>query len=788
VLVRLWLSLQRRTRSSFDFSVSPVVRFGMTTGHENAARRRTAKRSLSMAQTLSLLTTAVVLSVLTAAIALTWVTLTQSAVEVTQNRLSHSVQQLAGVSAASIRQSQSRYSAIASDVAIHRALAANGSANVLSAAREALGRLQLPTDSGTPIELWRAANGKRVTFVGDDIPDSLALHMRGEDRAPAPRFRPGLDSITGRDSLQFGALYTSGPRTYFWIALPVLEAGRPVGFIMQQRRIAANPQTDRTVRELTGDSVSGFYHNADGSAWTTFGGVTASPPLRTASHQGERERPGAGHVLFAESRIAGTPLVLAMEVSERSVLARPREVVRRLSAFAVVLTLVGALLAWLVGRRVGRPLVVLTEAAESVAQGDYATRVSASGGQEVGRLASSFNRMAEQIGESRADLQRREEELRALADAIPQLAWMADQQGSLFWFNRRWYEYTGLSSTDAGDSQWSRAHETLVFPEVARRWNASVKSGEPFEMEVRLRRSDGEFRWFLTRVAPVRDRDGTVARWFGTSTDIQAMREARESAETANRAKSDFLAAMSHELRTPLNAIGGYAELIEMEIRGPISAEQRRDLGRIRSSQQHLLGLIGGVLDLSRIESGKVQYAVASVALDPVLASLEALVAPQAASRQQVLDVQSCPADLVVSADREKLRQILLNLLSNAVRHTPSGSVITVSARPVDAATVDVVVQDSGNGIPADKYESVFEPFVQLDRSLTQIKDGVGLGLAISRDLARGMGGDLRAAQGEGPGACFVLTLARAALDDTTIMVQTMETPVVPPRGHVPVT
>jgi PAS domain S-box-containing protein len=760
----------------------------MTTGQENAVRRRTAKRSLSMAQTLSLLTTVVVLSVLTAAIALTWVTLTRSAVEVTQDRLIHSVHQLAGVSATGIRQTEARYTAVANDVAIHRALAANRSDGALSAARAALARLQLPTDSGMPIELWRAADGQRVTFVGDDIPDSLALHVRGEDRAPAPRYRPGLDSITARDSLQFGALYTTRDRTFFWMALPVLEGGRPVGFIVQQRRIAANPQTDRTVRELTGDSVSGFYHNTDGSTWTTFGGVSASPPLGGASPTGERQRPGAGNVLFAESRIAGTPLVITMEVSERSVLARSRQVVRRLSAFSVVLTFVGALLAWLVGRRVARPLVVLTDAAESVAQGDYATRVPARGGQEVGRLAASFNRMAAQIGESRADLQRREEELRGLADAIPQLAWMADQQGSLFWFNRRWYEYTGLSSTVAGDSQWSRAHETLVFPEVARRWNASVQSGEPFEMEVRLRRSDGEFRWFLTRVAPVRDRDGTMARWFGTSTDIQAMREARESAETANRAKSDFLAAMSHELRTPLNAIGGYAELIEMEIRGPISVEQRRDLARIRASQQHLLGLIGGVLDLSRIESGKVQYAVASVALDPVLASLEALVAPQAAARRQVLDVQSCPADLVVSADREKLRQILLNLLSNAVRHTPPGTAITVSARPIDAATVEIVVRDTGKGIPAEKHESVFEPFVQLDRSLTQLKDGVGLGLAISRDLARGMGGDLRAQAGEEPGACFILTLARAALDETTIMVQTMETPVVHARGELPVT
>jgi PAS domain S-box-containing protein len=732
-----------------------------------------------MAQTLSLLTTAVVVAVLTTAVVITWLTLTRAARAVAQDRMARAVTQLASVSATGIHAVAPRYASVGKDPAVRRALTLPNSPAARrdsAAVAAALSRLTTPGDSGLPVELW-TADGKRVAFVGNNVPDSLSLNVRSEEHVSAQHFRPGLENVTPQDSLQLGQLYDSEHHTFFWLAMPVLEAARPIGFILQQRRIATNPQAERTVRELSGDSVTGYYRNVDGTEWTTFGGTPSNPPIVAASDSGVRLRPLIGRVIFAEDRVAGTPLVLSMEVSEASVLAGSRATVRRLGLLSVVLTILGALLAWFAGRRVGRPLVLLTDAARSVAQGDYAARVPAVGSHEVASLAASFNGMAEQIGESRLDLERREEELRALADAIPQLAWMADKSGSIFWFNQRWYEFAGKSGGDSFDTRWSAAHDPAAFGDVARRWHTSVRSGEPFEMEARLRRTDGEYRWFLTRVAPVLDREGNVARWFGTSTDIQALREARDAAESANRAKSDFLAAMSHELRTPLNAIGGYAELIEMEIRGPITAEQRRDVARIRDAQQHLLGLIGGVLDLSRIESGRVHYDLESVGLAPVLVAVEALVAPQAASKEQMLDVQRCDPGLIVVADREKLRQILLNLLSNAVRHTPAGSAISLVARRVSSEMAEITVCDTGPGIPPEMHETVFEPFVQLDRSLTHLKEGVGLGLAISRDLARGMGGELAVVDTPGQGACFTLALPLGTLDDSTNLATTMETP-----------
>ncbi len=217
---------------------------------------------------------------------------------------------------------------------------------------------------------------------------------------------------------------------------------------------------------------------------------------------------------------------------------------------------------------------------------------------------------------------------------------------------------------------------------------------------------------------------------------------------------------MSHELRTPLNAIGGYAELIEMGIRGPVTPQQRDDLGRIQTSQRHLLGLINEVLNYAKIETGSVHYDVADVPVREALAAAESLVAPQARARGHALVVADVPPALAVRADPEKLRQILANLLSNAVKFTDAGRVEISAATQGDRVTISVC--DTGMGIAADKLGAIFDPFVQVRSDLTRPHDGTGLGLAISRDLARGMGGDLAAESTPGAGSAFTLVLPRA--------------------------
>ena len=234
----------------------------------------------------------------------------------------------------------------------------------------------------------------------------------------------------------------------------------------------------------------------------------------------------------------------------------------------------------------------------------------------------------------------------------------------------------------------------------------------------------------------------------------------RTAAESANKAKAEFLASMSHELRTPLNAIGGYAELLEMGIRGDLTEEQRKDIGRIRSSQRYLLSLVNDVLNFARLEAGRVEFTLAPVGVAELFAEVEPLVAPQLTGRELSFTCTAGPPTLVVNTDREKARQILLNLLSNATKFTEPGGTVALAAE--DGVTaVRMSVTDSGIGIPSERLNDIFEPFVQLDRTLSNPGEGTGLGLAISRDLARAMGGDLTVQSAVGQGSTFVLSLPR---------------------------
>jgi signal transduction histidine kinase len=246
---------------------------------------------------------------------------------------------------------------------------------------------------------------------------------------------------------------------------------------------------------------------------------------------------------------------------------------------------------------------------------------------------------------------------------------------------------------------------------------------------------------------------------------FEAERHARTAAEAANRAKSDFLAAMSHELRTPLNAIGGYAQLLEMEIHGPVTDAQREVLGRIELAQRYLLRLVNDLLNVERLQRGRLEYDLKPISLAAVVADVEALIRPQLQAKS--LDYSArIPAECTVRADGDKVAQILLNLLSNAVKFTGKGGRVTLDCAgradgSEDPGVVFLRVADTGVGIPHEKLDAVFEPFVQVDTSLTGRVAGAGLGLAISRDLARGMGGDLRARSTVGTGTAFTLSLPR---------------------------
>ncbi len=244
-----------------------------------------------------------------------------------------------------------------------------------------------------------------------------------------------------------------------------------------------------------------------------------------------------------------------------------------------------------------------------------------------------------------------------------------------------------------------------------------------------------------------------------------AAEQAQLVAESANRAKAEFLATMSHELRTPLNAIGGYVDLMELGIRGAVTPEQLDDLARIKKSGRHLLALINDILNFAKLEAGKVDFRFADTSLLDLVGGVEALVSPQMHAKGIRVVYERCEPEIATRADAEKVQQILLNLLTNAQKFTPSGGRIGIACTAADDV-VSIAVSDTGRGIPADKLESIFEPFVQVDRHLATdtvpySQRGIGLGLAISRELARAMGGDISAESIVDRGSVFTLTLPR---------------------------
>ncbi|MBD0319884.1 MAG: HAMP domain-containing histidine kinase, partial [Gemmatimonadetes bacterium] len=240
--------------------------------------------------------------------------------------------------------------------------------------------------------------------------------------------------------------------------------------------------------------------------------------------------------------------------------------------------------------------------------------------------------------------------------------------------------------------------------------------------------------------------------------------ERRAAAEEANRVKSEFLARMSHDLRTPLNAIGGYAQLVEMGVHGPVTDAQREAMERIVRAQEHLLTLINDILSFARLEAGQVQVELREVPLREVLRELEDLARPLFSKRGVAFEVRPAPPELRAWADAERLIQVLLNLVTNAAKFTDAGGRVVVEAVR-DGADVSIRVSDTGCGIPPERLDAIFDPFIQAGNSSAETRQGVGLGLAISRELLRLMDGTITVESETGRRTEFEVRVPAAVLD-----------------------
>jgi signal transduction histidine kinase len=699
------------------------------------------------------------------------------------------------------------------------------------AALAALAPLSSRVDSATPPRLL-TPDGRPLGTVRLEVPGDIEQY-RAEVR----------DFADSSDSSHVSHWHSSNGHSSFWIAVPVKLHDQVLGYIAQERRVNTSPRALQPFRDLIGPDIEMFFRNVGDSTWVRLDGTTVAGPTSSATAFDSLSiltYGASGAALASTTPVRGTPFAVTVEYPMQRLLARPKATTRTLSVIALLLAVLGALIAWAISRQMTRPLVELTGAAEAIAQGEYSQRVSARGSDEIGRLGAAFNRMAEQVQESS----------RASEQAVVRLTYSAATQEFLA-------EASRILAVSVSDQTLLADLARFCVPTLADYCSIYVLDDDGMIRRVETAHYDAEkrdaVRMLVERYQPRLDAPGQVAdvirsqkpmlipvidadavrrtapddatlelinevsptsfmcvpliargRALGamaftmtdsgrtvTHDDLDlAMELARRTAvsvdngmiykrslqlrleaEAASSAKSDFLAKMSHEIRTPINAMLGYTELLEMGITGPITDGQAKYLSRIRSSGDHLTSLVNEILDLAKIEAGRMAVEpVIGPASEPIDGAL-GLIRPLATAKNVQL-VNQTPADTTPQyrGDPQRVQQILTNLLSNAVKFTPSGGLVSIHAgigvRPDQQESDDpmapwtcIVVQDSGIGIASDDLERIFQPFVQVENGYTRAHGGTGLGLTISRTLAHMMGGELAVESVVGEGSRFTLWL-----------------------------
>ncbi|WP_166819864.1 PAS domain S-box protein [Thalassoroseus pseudoceratinae] len=377
-------------------------------------------------------------------------------------------------------------------------------------------------------------------------------------------------------------------------------------------------------------------------------------------------------------------------------------------------------------------------------------------------------------------LQEVETRFEHLADAIPQLAWMAKPDGHLDWYNSRWYEYTGTTFEEMEGWGWQKVLAPENLPEVLELWQNSLDTGEPFDEVFPIRGSDGQFRPFLTRIVPFRDDNGKIVRWFGTNTDISEQKQIQKELRIiaaklseADRRKNEFLATLAHELRNPLAPIRTGLEALKLAEDDPKMRQEVRETMERQAEQ--MVHLIDDLLDVSRITQGKLKLRLRRVELADVMRSAVEATRPFIDEVGHDLSVNIPEQPVLLQADPTRLAQVLSNLLNNAAKYTIEKGQISLSAEPHEKDVV-VAVKDTGLGIPAEMRERIFEMFGQIEHTTEGGYAGLGIGLTLVKTLVELHGGSIEVhSEGANQGSEFTVRLPRL-LDTTAPKTDTKET------------
>jgi two-component system CheB/CheR fusion protein len=375
---------------------------------------------------------------------------------------------------------------------------------------------------------------------------------------------------------------------------------------------------------------------------------------------------------------------------------------------------------------------------------------------------------ASKIGRDITARKRAEEALRAseerfhfLAETIPSIVWTAAPDGTITYANRRWLEYCGLTA-EQNARRWP---ELVLHPDDRQRclaqWTEALREGKEYEIEVRNRRRDGVYRWFITRAVPLRDTQGRIVSWFGVTTDIHDQKEMQQQLLEADRRKDEFLATLAHELRNPLAPI---RNALQMQRLAGSPNEDSADRQEMMERQvQHLVRLVDDLMEVSRITRGKVELRRERVELAAVVQNAVETSRPLIEAAGQQLAVTLPQQPLVLDADPVRLAQVVANLLNNAAKYTEAGGRIDLTAER-NRGEVVIRVRDTGIGIPPDMLPRIFEIFTQVDRAQCRDQGGLGIGLSLVRGLVQMHGGRVEATSaGPGRGSEFTVRLPLAA-------------------------
>lgn len=383
--------------------------------------------------------------------------------------------------------------------------------------------------------------------------------------------------------------------------------------------------------------------------------------------------------------------------------------------------------------------------------------------------------------ESSSAIAESEKRWRVLANLMPSFVWVADDDGYTFFQNDSFLNYTGYSRDELKGNGWKSIVHPEDLSETVRKWQLAVKETAGYSHELRLRRHDGVYHWFLSAAVPVFDTEGKLTNWYGNCTDIheqkcreeedrlaaaelerqvlertREMRTAKEIAENALQAKTRLLSSVSHEVRTPMGGIMGLAEILSLK---DLGEENNAIIQTILQTSNRLLQMLNDLLEAARLQHADLKLEHSSFAVRPILGDVRQLIKPDAEKKGLQL-TGYCDSDVprFVTGDEMRVRQVLLNLCYNAVKYTDEGSIdvtATLKDKTDSLAIIRFAVRDTGIGIAADQQHKIFQPFQQLAGKANQSKGGVGLGLSICKDLVELMGGSIGVASDTGKGSDF---------------------------------